>query len=55
MRYQFIAEHRHEYSIALMCRVLDVSVSGYYAWARRLPSQHSREDASLAEKVKTVF
>jgi putative transposase len=45
MKYQFIAEHRQEYAITLMCRVLDVSVSGYYAWSKRPPSQHSRKDA----------
>jgi transposase InsO family protein len=55
MRYQFIAEHRHEYSITLMCEVLEVSVSGYYAWLKRSSSQHSREDAELAYQVKTVF
>ncbi len=55
MRYQFIVEHRHEYPITLMCRVPEVSVSGYYAWLKRAPSQHSREDAHLAEKVKTAF
>src|SRR5215471_10904242 len=55
MRYQFIAEHRHEYPILLMCRVLAVSGSGYYAWCKRLPSRHNREDAELAEHVKTVF
>ena len=38
-----------------MCRVLSVSVSGYYAWCKRPPSQHSREDARLAEQVKTAF
>ena len=55
MKYQFIAQHRHEYPIMLMCRVLEVSVSGYYAWVKRPPSQHNREDADLAEQVKTVF
>jgi putative transposase len=38
-----------------MCRVLEVSLSGYSAWCKRAPSQHSREDAQLAEKVKTAF
>ncbi len=38
-----------------MCRVLEVSVSGYYAWRKRAPSLHSREDAQLAEKVKAAF
>ena len=55
MRDQFIAQHRHEYAITLMCRVLEVSVSGFSAWLKRPPSQHSREDAELAEQVKTVF
>jgi putative transposase len=55
MKYQFIAQHRHEYAIPLMCRVLEVSVSGYYAWMKRPVSQHSREDAHLAQQVKTIF
>ena len=55
MSYQFIAAHRREYAITTMCRVLEVSVSGYYTWCKRSPSQHSREDARLAEQVKTAF
>ena len=55
MKYQFIAEYQQEYPITTLCRVLEVSVSGYYAWRKRAPSQHSREDAQLAEKVKTAF
>lgn len=38
-----------------MCRVLEVSVSGYYAWCKRLPSQHSREDARIADEVQGAF
>ena len=55
MKYQFIAEYRQEYPITTMCRVLDVSVSGYYAWHKRAPSLHKREDAQRAEKVKMAF
>lgn len=55
MRYQFIADHQHESPRALMCRVLSVSVSGYYAWCKRPQSQHARSDAELAEHVKIVF
>jgi putative transposase len=55
MKYQFIAESEQEYPITTMCRVLEVSVSGYYAWRKRTPSQHRREDAQLAEKVKRAF
>jgi putative transposase len=55
MKYQFMAEHQQEYPITTMCRVFEVSVSGYYAWRKRAPSLHSREDAQLAGKVKTAF
>ena len=50
-----MAKPGHESPIPLLCRVLSVSVSGYYAWCKRPPSQHSREDAHLAEHVKTAF
>jgi putative transposase len=55
MTYQFIAQHRQEYAITTLCRVLEVSVSGYYAWCKREPSQHARSDAQLAAQVKTAF
>ena len=38
-----------------MCRVLEVSVSGYSAWRKREPSAHARSDAELAEQVKSAF
>jgi len=38
-----------------MCEVLEVSVSGFYAWRKREPSQHSREDAKLGQQVKAAF
>ena len=34
-----------------MCRVLDVSSSGYYAWHGRAPSHHALEDAVLSERT----
>lgn len=55
MKFQFMAEHHQDYPVATMCRALEVSVSGYYAWCKREPSQHSREDAELANKIKTAF
>ena len=55
MKSQFIAEYRQESPMTTMCRVLEVSVSGYYAWYKRAASQHNREDALLAEQVKRAF
>lgn len=55
MKYQFIAMHRQDYPISTMCRVLQVSVSGYYAWHNRAPSQRSREDALLSELIECIY
>lgn len=38
----------------MLCRVLDVSSSGYYAWCTRLPSARAREDAVLADRIVTI-
>lgn len=34
-----------------MCRVLDVSESGYYAWRKRELSQRHRENEWLTEQI----
>lgn len=38
-----------------MCKVLEVSVSGYYAWCKRPVSHHQREDARLAAEIQSLF
>jgi putative transposase len=43
------------FSIRAMCRVLDVSTSGYYAWRRRMISVRSREDEVLRRKIRTIY
>jgi len=37
-----------------MCRVLEVSPSGYYAWRRRMISVRSREDEVLRRKIRAI-
>lgn len=55
MRYAFIAAHSIEFSIVLMCRVLRVSRSGYYAWRGRPESKRDVENRGLLESIKSVF
>ena len=43
------------FSIKLMCRLLAVSVSGYYAWATRKPSNRTERNRDLAKKIKAIF
>jgi hypothetical protein len=44
-----------QHTIARMAKVLGVSRSGYYAWAKRKPSKHTRTDAELTEKIRKIF
>lgn len=39
----------------VMCRALDVSESGYYAWRERPASEHEREDARLSALIQQIF
>ncbi|MGI8547487.1 MAG: IS3 family transposase [Gemmatimonadaceae bacterium] len=54
MRYAFIRDHASEFRVQLMCRVLEVSRAGYYAWKRRGPSQRAQADCSLTVRIRTV-
>jgi putative transposase len=49
-----VSAYQATYRIATMCRVLDVSTSGYYAWRKRHPSLHARRDAELAERIGAI-
>jgi transposase InsO family protein len=55
MRYQFIGQHSNQFSITLMCRVLDVSSSGFYAWRTRRPSKRKAANEALEVAVRDVF
>lgn len=54
MRYKFIAEHRQQYPIYLMCQVLEVSVSGYYAWRQRPMSRRAKANQLLVQQIKAT-
>jgi transposase InsO family protein len=55
MKYHFIEEHKHEFPIVVMCGVLAVSESGFYAWRKRPTCQRKREDAHLKQEIRQVF
>jgi len=50
----FVLARKAEHSIKLMCRVLEVSRSGYHAWAARPPSPRAVVDARLSARIAVL-
>ena len=55
MRYQFIDDDRDDWPVRVMCRVLRVSPSGFYAWRDRPVSDQAARRTELAKKVQQIF
>jgi putative transposase len=55
VKYRFMNEHRHEFAITLMCRVLKVNRAGFYAWLHRPESERHKEDQRLLELIKNSY
>ena len=49
-----MSENQADVSVEAMCRMLKVSVSGFYAWRGRGPSRRSIDDAVMTERIRTV-
>jgi putative transposase len=49
-----MSEHQAVHPIRVMCRVLGVSASGYYAWEQREPSARERANTQLLERIRTL-
>src|SRR3712207_7620368 len=52
--FRFIEAERANHCVPLLCRLLGVSRSGYYAWRNRPPSERARFDAVLLEKIEMI-
>jgi putative transposase len=53
--YQFIKEHRSQYRVQMMCRVLGLAPSGYYEWLHQPISNRAQEDARLLRLIRASF
>jgi len=49
-----IKELRLTYPVPMLCELLDVSDSGYYAWKSRRPSRRAQEEARLEVEIKAA-
>lgn len=53
--YQFIEDHKHQYSVQAMCQVLEVAPSGYYEWLQQPVNNRAKEDARLLRLIRASF
>nr|WP_152525029.1 IS3 family transposase [Marinobacter sp. C1S70] len=53
--FRFVWKHRWEHGVKALCQHLNVSRSGYYAWANRKPGQRAAENAALLLKIRRVY
>jgi len=55
MIFQFIHQHRSSFSVERMCNVLNVSVSGYYAFRKRKRSKREIDNEQLLVDIRVTF
>ena len=53
--YEFIKAHRGEFSVQMMCRLLDITRSGFYEWLKQPLSNRAQEDARLLRLIRASF
>jgi len=54
MIFRFVSNHQSEFPILLMCRVLAVSRSGYYAWLKHPESKKTQDDKALSKEITEI-
>lgn len=54
MKFALIEVEKAAFPISVLCEVLEVSRSGFYAWKTRPPSARATADARLKEQVHTI-
>jgi putative transposase len=52
--YKLIDAEKANFPVAVLCKVLSVSRSGYYGWRDRPPSRRSRQDAALIVRIYEI-
>jgi len=52
--FRFVEREKAHFPVTMLCRVLGVSPSGYYAWAQRGPSPRVQADRALLARIRAI-
>lgn len=55
MKFHFIDQHRQSYPVRLLCRVMNVGKSAFYAWKARPAKVITTEELHLYRRAKALF
>lgn len=55
VKYKMIKGNAGNFPVSMMCHLLSVSCSGYYAWLNRIPSKRTRANLLLEAKIKVIY
>ena len=54
MKFRFIQAQRETFAVGQLCRVLEVSRSGFYSWSSRPQSERDQQNAALLQRIHAV-
>ncbi len=54
MRFHTIERCRETFPVSMMCRLLNVSTSGYYEWRSRKPGERQQDNTRLLKKIRHI-
>ncbi|UVM58489.1 IS3 family transposase [Pseudomonas sp. B21-012] len=55
VKYRFMNEHRHQYAITTMCRVLRIARAGFYQWLHKPVSERDQDNDRLLKLIRDSY
>jgi putative transposase len=52
VRFYTVERCREAFPVSMMCRLLNVSTSGYYEWRSRKPGERQQDNTRLLKKIR---
>jgi putative transposase len=55
VRYRFVQSLAGRFPVAALCRAVQVSTSGYYAWRKRRSNERQKQNETLLSQIRQFF